>query len=98
MWRAHCAGSAPAKASSRATVKVCSLVDINKEALVKAAEQRAPRAIAFEQDDGIIGGHGLRLNGAIGERQILIDARDAVVDNHVGLFAHGAQNLTAGEG
>ena len=40
----------------------------------------------------------MRLKGAIRKGQVLINARDAIVDDHVGVFAHHAQDLTAGEG
>ncbi len=74
------------------------VIDVDKEALVEALEQGAARAVAFKQDHRIVRGHGVRLNGAIRKGQVLVDAWDAIVDDHVGVFAHHAQNLTAGEG
>ena len=45
-----------------------------------------------------LGRDDLRAEGAIGEGEFLVDAGDAIVDDDIGVFAHGAQDLAAGEG
>ena len=74
------------------------MVNVDQETLFEPVEQRAPHAVAFEQYDGVVRRHSVRLNCAVSERQVLIDARYAVVHDDFRILAHGAQDLTAGKG
>ena len=74
------------------------MVNVDEEAFFQSLEQRAPGAVAFEQDDGIVRGDGIGLNDAIGEGKVLVNARDAVVHDDFGVLAHDAQNLATGKG
>ena len=74
------------------------VIDVDEEALFQAIEQRAPHAVTLQQDDSIIAEERLGLNRAIGKRKILVDARDAIVDDDFRVFAHDTQNLAAGKG
>ncbi len=74
------------------------MVNIDEETFFEPLEKRAPGAVAFEQDDGIVGRNGIGLNHAVGERKILVDTRDAIVHDNFGIFAHDAQNLATGKG
>ena len=74
------------------------MVNVDQETLFEALEKRAPHAVAFEQDDSVVRRYGIRPNGAIGKRQVLVNTRNAVVHDDFCILAHGAQNLTAGKG
>ena len=74
------------------------MVNIDEETFVEPFEQRAPRAVALQQNDGIVRRNGIGLNHAVGERKILVDTRDAIVHDNFGILAHHAQNLATGKG
>jgi hypothetical protein len=74
------------------------MVNIDEEALFKTLEQRAADAVAFEQDNSIVRGDGIGLNDTIGKGKVLINARDAIMHDDVGIFAHDAQDLATGKG
>jgi hypothetical protein len=74
------------------------MVNVDEEAFFKTPEQRAPDAVAFEQDNGIVPGDNIGLNDAMGEGKVLVDAGDAIVHNDLGVLSHDAQDLATGEG
>ena len=76
----------------------CVMVNVDKETFFQTFEKRAPDAVAFEHDDGIVPGDVIDLDDAIGEGKVLIDARHAIVHDDFGIFSHDAQDLAAGEG
>src|SRR5580700_1861417 len=75
------------------------MINIDQETVFQAFQAGALNAVTFENDGGfIIPVHTLRMNDCVGKREWLIDARNSVVQNHVGVLPHGAQDLAAGEG
>jgi hypothetical protein len=74
------------------------MVNTDEETLFQTFEKRAPDAVAFQQDDGIVPGDNIGLNDAMGEGKVLIDARDAIVHNDFGVLSHDAQDLATGKG
>ncbi len=74
------------------------MVNVDEETVFEALEQRAPDAVAFEQDDRIVRGNNLGLNDAVREGKVLVDTGNAVVRDDFGVFPHDAQDLATGKG
>src|SRR5271166_4827861 len=74
------------------------MVNIDQETFFETRQKCALDAVAFEQDDRVVSGYGVGLNGALGEWKILINARDAIMHDDFRIFAHNAQNLAARQG
>src|ERR1700676_2535228 len=62
------------------------VVDIDEKTFVEPFEERAPGAVAFQKYDGIVRRHVISFNNMIGEREILIDARHAIMHYDVRVF------------
>ena len=74
------------------------VIDVDEVVLLQAGQAGALHAIAFQDDDrlglrSVLGG----LQHRIAERQRAVDARHAIAEDDVRLFAHAAQNLAAGQ-
>ncbi len=73
------------------------MIDVDEEAIFETLKQGALNAIAFQQYDGIVYGDGIGVNDAIGKGKGVVDTRDAIVHDDLGLFAHEAKDLAEGE-
>ena len=72
------------------------MIDADQKAVFQAFQPRAVNAVTLQNDRRfIIAGNAIGLQHLIGERQRAIDPRHAIVQHHVGLLPHGAQNLAA---
>src|SRR5258708_15029590 len=70
------------------------MVDADEKPIFQTFKPRAMNAVALENDCRVIvAGNAIGLQYLIGERQRAIDSRYAVVQHHVGLLPHGAQDL-----
>ncbi len=75
------------------------MIDADEKAILETFEARAMDAVALENNRGlVIAVHAIGLQDLIGEGQGAVDSGNAVVQHDVGLLAHGAQDLAAGEG
>src|SRR5208337_2070132 len=74
------------------------MVDADQKPVLQPLEPRAVNAVALQNNRRIVTAHNLaRLHHLVGERQRTVNARDAVVQYNVGVLAHGAQHLAAGQ-
>ena len=72
------------------------MINVDEKLLLQPLQPGALDAVTF-QDDGsiVISVHPIRFHHGIGKGQRLVDAWNTVVQNNIGVFAHGAQNLAA---
>ena len=74
------------------------MVDADQEAVLEARKPRAVNAVTLQNNGGLVISLGrVRLDHLIRERQRAVDARHRIVQHYIGLLAHGAQQLTAGQ-
>ncbi len=70
------------------------MVDTDQEMVLQALQSGALDAVTFENDGSfVVAVDALGPDHGVGEWQLLIDARNTVVQDHVGMLAHQAQNL-----
>jgi hypothetical protein len=75
------------------------VIDADEEAILQTFETRAMNAVAFQNDGGLVStSDPVGLDNFVGEGKRTINARNAVVQNDIGLLAHGPQDLAAGKG
>src|ERR1700721_1864111 len=91
----HHGGIDPIDMSEIASTGV--MIDIDEKAIFKTIQRGAPYAVAFQQDNRIVSGHGIRLNDPTRKRRVLINAGHSIMHDDLRVFAHDAQNLAAGE-
>ena len=74
------------------------MVNADQNPVFQTFEARAMNAVAFQNDCRFVTSRDATgLHHLIGKRKRTVDARNTVVQNNIGLLAHGAQNLAAGE-
>ena len=74
------------------------MIDADQKAVLQALQPRAVDAVTFQNDRGfVIPAHAIGLQHLIRKGQGTINSRDAIMQHHIGLLAHGAQNLAAGQ-
>src|SRR5262249_48641450 len=86
----------PVDVSERFSAHV--MIDTDQEAILEAFQPRAMNAVAFEDNRSLIASYNtIRLHHLIGKRKRAVNARNAIVQHNIGVFAHRAQHLTEGK-
>ncbi len=74
------------------------MVDADQEPIFQPLEPGAVNAVTLQNDRRlVVAQHAAGLHNLIGERKRTVDARDAIVQHNIGMLAHRAQNLAAGQ-
>ena len=69
-----------------------------RKLILQAGQAGTLDAVTFENDGGfVVAIDAVGADDSVGEGQRLIDARNAVVQDNLGVLAHQAQNLGAGQ-
>ena len=75
------------------------VVDADENTILETFEASAMNAVAFQNDRRLVTAHdAARMHDLIGKREGAVDAGDAIVQNNIGVLAHGAQHLAASQG
>src|SRR3984957_10542419 len=74
------------------------MVDADQKAVFQALEAGPVNAVALQNDGRFVTARDATgLHHLTGARKRTVEARNPVVQHHIGLLAQGAQNLTAGQ-
>jgi hypothetical protein len=74
------------------------MVDADQKSILQTFEPGPVNAVTLQNNRRfVIAQDVARLHNLIGERKRTVDTGNAIVQNYIGLLAHGAQNLATGE-
>jgi hypothetical protein len=73
------------------------MIDADEKPILEAFEAGALDAVALENDCGVVVAvDPIGLHYAVSEWQSLVDARNDIMEHHVGVLAHAPENLATG--
>jgi hypothetical protein len=72
------------------------MINVYKEMIVETLQASSLNAVALKKDGRVITSvYTLRLDDAVCEWELLIDARDPITEYRIDLLAHASQNFAA---